>query len=43
MIMKALKELNFKKLSISFLNNAGLEGFLKRNNFQREKIVQYEM
>ncbi|SNS73472.1 Acetyltransferase (GNAT) domain-containing protein [Anaerovirgula multivorans] len=43
MIMKASKELYLNKLSISFPNNAGLAGFLKRLNFQREEIAQYEM
>ncbi|QUH19239.1 GNAT family N-acetyltransferase [Alkaliphilus sp. B6464] len=43
MLRKALIELNLKQLSISFPNNANLAGFVKRNNFKKEEISQYEM
>lgn len=43
LITKAIKEMSLSKLSISFPNNANLEGFAKRLGFKKDKIAQYEM
>lgn len=43
LISYAVKELNLKKLAISFPNNASLTGFVKRLGFMKEPITQYEM
>jgi len=43
LISHAVRELNPKKLSISFPNNAKLMGFVKRLNFIKDPISQYEM
>ncbi|MDF2533647.1 MAG: GCN5-related N-acetyltransferase [Clostridia bacterium] len=43
LIIKAVKELQLKRLSISFPNNSKLEGFVRYNKFERDKISQYEM
>lgn len=43
LLSKAIKELNLKGLSINFPNNAYLQGFVKKLNFQKEKLFQYEM
>lgn len=42
-IVKAVEELKLSKLSISFPNNAALEGFVKHIGFEKDKISQYEM
>jgi len=42
-VSRAAKELNSKKLTISFPNNAALTGFVKRLNFTKDTISQYEM
>lgn len=42
-INHAVKELNIEKLVISFSNNARLLGFVKRLNFTKDSISQYEM
>ncbi|WP_353094769.1 GNAT family N-acetyltransferase [Tissierella praeacuta] len=42
-ILKAVKDLNLKNITISFPNNANIEGFVKRMNFQKDNISQYEM
>jgi len=38
-----VKELNLKKLSISFSNNIALMGFVETLGFTRDPISQYEM
>jgi ribosomal protein S18 acetylase RimI-like enzyme len=43
LIVKAIHDLQLKKLSISTPNNARLEGFLKHMNFEKDNISQYEM
>lgn len=43
LICKAIKDLDLKGLTISFPNNASLEGFVRKLNFQKEKLFQYEM
>jgi len=43
LVSRAAKELNSKKLTISFPNNAALTGFVKRLNFTKDTISQYEM
>ena len=43
LILKADKDLNLDNLSISFPNNANIEGFIKHMKFQKDKISQYEM
>lgn len=43
LIARAVKDMNLSKLSISFPNNASLEGFIKLLGFKRDKIAQYEM
>jgi ribosomal protein S18 acetylase RimI-like enzyme len=43
LISRAVNELNIKRLAISFPNNASLLGFLKRWNFVKDTISQYEM
>lgn len=43
LISHAVKELNNKKLTISFPGNAALMGFVKRLNFAKDPISQYEM
>ena len=43
LINHAVKELNIEKLVISFPNNAKLLGFVKRLNFTKDSISQYEM
>ncbi|KNF07708.1 acetyltransferase [Gottschalkia purinilytica] len=42
-IIKAINDLNLKSLSISFPNNASIEGFVKHTGFQKDEISQYEM
>lgn len=42
-ISRAVEELNPKKLSIHFPNHTSLMGFVKRLNFIRNAISQYEM
>lgn len=42
-INHAVKELNIDKLMINFSNNANLLGFVKRLNFTKDSISQYEM
>lgn len=42
-ILKAVKDLNLKNMTISFPNNANIECFVKRMNFQKDNISQYEM
>ncbi len=43
LISQAVRELNLEKLSISFPNHAALLGFVKRLNFTKDSISQYEM
>jgi ribosomal protein S18 acetylase RimI-like enzyme len=43
LINHAVKELNIEKLVINFPNNAKLLGFVKRLNFTKDSISQYEM
>jgi len=43
LIGHAVNELNIKKLTINFPNNASLMGFVKRWNFEKDSISQYEM
>lgn len=43
LISHAVRELDLKKLAISFPNNASLTGFVKRLGFVKDPIVQYEM
>lgn len=43
LIGHAVRELNPKKLAINFPNNASLFGFVKRLNFTRDALSQYEM
>jgi ribosomal protein S18 acetylase RimI-like enzyme len=43
LINHAVKELNLKKLAISFPSNASLTGFVKRLGFMKDPITQYEM
>jgi len=43
LISHAVGELNPKKLTINFPNNAALMGFLKCLNFTKDSISQYEM
>jgi len=43
LIHRAVEELQPQKLSICFPNHASLPGFLKRLNFARDAISQYEM
>ena len=43
LIGHAVNELNIKKLTINFPNNALLMGFVKRWNFEKDSISQYEM
>ncbi|MDR7855071.1 GNAT family N-acetyltransferase [Tissierella sp.] len=43
LITKAVDDLKLNNLSISFPNNARIEGFVKSMKFQRDKISQYEM
>lgn len=40
---QAVRELNLKRLAISFPNNASLAGFVRRLGFLKESIAQYEM
>lgn len=42
-IYHAVKELSIEKLVINFTNNAKLLGFVKRLNFTKDLISQYEM
>lgn len=43
LILNAVNDLNLKGLNISFPNNAKIEGFIKKINFQKDNISQYEM
>lgn len=43
LLAHAVKELSPKKLTISFPNNALLNGFLKCLNFQKDSLSQFEM
>lgn len=43
LINHAAKELNPKKMAISFPSNASLKGFVKRLGFIKDPIAQYEM
>lgn len=43
LINHAVREQEIRKLLISFPNNAGLLGFLKRLGFMKDSISQYEM
>jgi ribosomal protein S18 acetylase RimI-like enzyme len=43
LIINAVNELKLDKLSISFPNNADIEGFLKHIKFEKDEISQYEM
>jgi len=42
-ISHAVRELNLKKLAISFPGNASLTGFVERLGFMKDPITQYEM
>ncbi|HDR8349802.1 TPA: GNAT family N-acetyltransferase, partial [Bacillus cereus] len=39
----ARDELNLESLLISFPNNSLLEGFVKKNGFEKNSLTQYEM
>jgi len=43
LICHAVKELDPKRLAISFPNNAALSGFVKRLGFNKDPLSQYEM
>jgi ribosomal protein S18 acetylase RimI-like enzyme len=43
LIAYSIEEINPQKLSISFPNNASLEGFLKSLGFKKDSLAQYEM
>ncbi len=43
LIINAINDLKLKNLSISFPNNANIEGFINHIGFQRDEISQYEM
>lgn len=43
LLNRAIKENELEKLNIGFPNNSNLEGFLRRNNFKKDNIAQYEM
>jgi len=43
LINKAVNDINPEKLYISFANNANVEGFLNKINFEKDRISQYEM
>ncbi|MFS8541380.1 MAG: GNAT family N-acetyltransferase [Tissierellales bacterium] len=43
MLKKAIRDLDLKRLSISFPNNASLHGFVEHNHFEKLSISQYEM
>ena len=43
LIIKSVRDFNLDKLSISFPNNANIEGFLKHIKFEEDAISQYEM
>jgi ribosomal protein S18 acetylase RimI-like enzyme len=43
LLNEMVENLNLTKISMSYPNNASLEGFLKRLGFERESISQYEM
>lgn len=43
LINHAVRSLNIEKLVINFPNNANLLGFVKRMNFTKDSITQYEM
>lgn len=43
LIYYAVKELNIEKLVTNFSNNANLLGFIKKLNFTKDSISQYEM
>ena len=43
LISHAVRELDLKKLAISFPDNASLTGFVKRLGFMKNSITQYEM
>lgn len=43
LVGNAVRDLNISKVSISFPNNASIEGFVKHIGFKRDEIAQYEM
>ncbi|WP_454015869.1 GNAT family N-acetyltransferase [Bacillus sp. Marseille-Q7846] len=43
LLLRASEELNIASLSIGFPNNNLLEGFLKKNGFEKNTLAQYEM
>ncbi|ABW20254.1 GNAT family N-acetyltransferase [Alkaliphilus oremlandii] len=43
LVGNAVRDLALSKVSISFPNNASMEGFVKHAGFQRDTIAQYEM
>jgi hypothetical protein len=43
LIGRAVSELGLQKLSVNFPNNASLTGFVKRLNFTKDPLAQYEM
>ncbi|QLY79921.1 GNAT family N-acetyltransferase [Clostridium intestinale] len=43
LLVEATKNLNLDKLNIGFTNNASLERFLRKLNFNKQKIEQHEM
>ncbi|NLK42967.1 MAG: GNAT family N-acetyltransferase [Tissierellia bacterium] len=43
LLSKAIKDLKLDRMSIAFPNNASLHGFVKKMDFQKEKLFQYEM
>lgn len=43
LLSKSVEALELKKLSISFPNNASLQGFVKHKGFAKDNISQYEM
>jgi len=43
LICHAVRELDLKKLAISFPENASLTGFVKRLGFMKDPVTQYEM
>lgn len=43
LIAKAAKELKLSKVTISFPNNASIQGFVNHIGFKREAVIQHEM
>ncbi|NLV88900.1 MAG: GNAT family N-acetyltransferase [Tissierellia bacterium] len=43
LLIKVINELKLEVLNISFPSNTSLEGFVKKMNFQKLKLFQYEM